>query len=138
MTSCGCVIRPIFIVIALAGCTENDAVSTPPETPPVGTERAIVTGRVVDAEGAGIAGATLIVRATGERATSDDSGAFVIDVPANTTLTLAATAPDMAPTLLQQFMLSPEGGAEFKIPLLTSARLASLSAMGANPKGGVV
>jgi hypothetical protein len=65
-------------------------------------------------------------------------GAFILDVPANTTLTLSATGPSMAPTLLQQFMVSPGASAAVEIPMVTSDHFKSLIAMGTNPSGGVV
>jgi hypothetical protein len=102
------------------------------------SDRARVSGRVVDANGAAIADATIAVRATGERATADRSGAFVLDVPANTTLTLEATSANMAPTLLPQFMLTPDASAEFEIPLVDREHLKSLVAMGANTSGGAI
>ena len=102
------------------------------------SERATVSGHVVDANGAAIAGATIAVRATGERATADSKGAFTLDVLANTTLTLEATAPNMAPTLLPQFMVSPAANAAFEIPLLGRDHLKGLVALGANASGGAV
>jgi len=138
MTTFGRVIRLSALALALAGCADSVVVHELPETPPFGNDRATVTGHVVDADGVAILGATVTVRASGERATVDSNGAFVIDVPANTTLTLAATAPNRATTLLPQFMISPEASAAFTIPLVTGARLASLRALGPNPMGGVV
>jgi len=102
------------------------------------SDRASISGHVVDASGAAVAGATIAVRATGERATADSDGAFTLDVLANTTLTLEATAPDMAPTLLPQFMVSPAANAQFEIPLLAREHLMGLVAMGANTSGGAV
>ena len=101
-------------------------------------DRATVTGHVVDADGAAVAGATVAVRLTGEHATTDASGAFTLDVPANTTLTVAATATGMSPTLLQQFMISPSASAAFDIPLLATDHLKGLIAQGANPMGGAI
>ena len=138
MTTCGRVLRRSSLALALAGCADNVVVLELPETPALGNDRATVTGHVVDADGGAILGATVTVRASGERATVDSNGAFVIDVPANTTLTLAATAPNLATTLVPQFMISPEASAAFTIPLVTGARLASLRALGTNPTGGVV
>jgi hypothetical protein len=140
---CGrCIPRRLLalpLAVSLANCADDElTISEPPETPIVGTDRATVTGRVVDADGAALAGATVTLRLTGERATTDSDGAFVLDVPAHTTLTVAATAPGMAPTLLPQFMLDPEHSAAFTVPMVTSARLASLAALGPNPDGGVV
>lgn len=126
------------IVFLLTGCADNLAPHTPPETPTVGGDRATVTGHVVDANGAAVAGAAVVVRATGEHATADSNGMFALDVPANTTLTLAATAPGMAPTLLQQLLVSPGMSAALEIPLITSEHFKSLVALGANPSGGVV
>jgi hypothetical protein len=127
------------IAFSFVSCTgDNLTINEPPETPIVGTDRATVTGRVVDADGAALLGATVTVRATGERATTDATGAFVLDVPANTTLTLAATAPGMASTLLPQFMIDPDRSTAFTVPMVTNARLANLVALGPNPRGGVV
>src|SRR3954471_7862279 len=84
-------------VASLTGCADNLAPHTSPETPTTGNDRATVTGHVMDTSGAPVAGATVLVRASGEHATADATGAFTLDVPANTTLTLSATAPSMAP-----------------------------------------
>ena len=80
----------------------------------------------------------MVVRASGEHATADSRGAFVLDVPANTTLTLAAAAPNMAPTLLQQLMVSPGSSGAVEIPMVTSEHFQRLGAMGGTPSGGVV
>jgi hypothetical protein len=127
-----------LIVAALTGCADQPVGNDPPETPPVGSDRATITGHIVDANGTAVPGATVAIRATGERATADSEGAFVLAVPANTTLTLAVTAPTMATTLLQQFMISPDASASFEIPLLTGDRLKSLIMIGANPSGGAL
>jgi S-formylglutathione hydrolase FrmB len=55
-----------------------------------------------------------------------------------TTLTLSVSAPGMAPTLLQQFLVSPGATGTVEIPLVTSAHFQSLVGMGSNPMGGVV
>ena len=111
---------------------------TAPETPTIGNDRATVTGHVVDANGVAMAGATVAVRGSGEHATADSTGAFTLDVPANTTLTLSATAPNMAPSLLQQFLVSPGAAGTVEIPMVTSDHFQSLVAMGQVPMGGVV
>jgi hypothetical protein len=129
-----------FLVVAasLTGCADNLVTHTAPETPTIGNDRATVTGHVVDTNGAPVVGAVVALRGSGEHATVDSTGAFTLDVPANTTLTLSATAPNVAPTLLQQFLVSTGTGAQMEIPLITSARFKSLVAMGMNPSGGVV
>ncbi|HMG23748.1 MAG TPA: carboxypeptidase regulatory-like domain-containing protein [Kofleriaceae bacterium] len=113
-------------------------VHTSPDTPAMGSERATVTGHVLDVNGAAVAGATVAVRLTGEHAVADSAGVFVLDVPADTTLTLAATAPNMAPTLLQQFLVSPGASAAFDVPLFTAEHVKALAAMGSNPAGGAI
>jgi hypothetical protein len=128
----------LVVVASLTGCADNLVPHTAPETPTVGNDRATVTGHVLDPSGAPVAGATVTVRTSGEHATADGTGAFSLDVPANTTLTLSAIAPNMAPTLLQQFLVSPEAVAAVEIPLVTTDHYKSLLAMGANPSGGVV
>src|SRR5678815_3505329 len=95
----------VIIVASVTGCADNLVTHTAPETPTVAADRASVTGHVLDPNGAPVAGATVMVRASGEHATSDSTGVFTLDVPANTTLTLSATAPGMAPSLLQQFLI---------------------------------
>jgi hypothetical protein len=92
----------------------------------------------MDASGAPVAGATVTVRTSGEHTTVDSAGAFTLDVPANTTLTLSAAAPGMAPTLLQQFLVSPGASGMAEIPMITTAHFQSLVGMGSNPMGGVV
>ena len=136
--------RVIYFVTAaslaasLAGCAENLASHASPETPTTGADRATVIGRVVDTSGTPIPGATVSLRSFGEHATADATGHFTLDVPANTTLTIATTAPNMAPTLLQQLMVSPAAKADIEIPLITTDRFNSLVTMGANPAGGVL
>jgi hypothetical protein len=125
-------------VASLAGCADNQAPYTAPETPTIGSDRATVTGHVVDTTGTPVAGAAVALRGSGEHAMADSTGAFSLDVPANTTLTLSATAPNMAPTLLQQFLVSPGASAEVEIPMVTSNHYKNLVAMGINPSGGVV
>ncbi len=132
------VARIAVLVVSLTGCADNLAPHTAPETPATGNARATVTGQVVDINGAPVAGATVAVRTSGEQATADSTGAFTLDVPANTTLTLAATAPNMAPTLLQQFLVPPGASGAVEIPMVTSDHFKSLVAIGANPSGGVV
>ena len=128
-----------FLAVAtLTGCADNLVTHTAPETPTVGSDRASVTGHVLDPQGAAVAGATVTVRTSGEHATADSNGAFTLDVAANTTLTLSATAPGMAPTLLQQFLVSPGASATVDLPMVTTDHFKSLVAMGANPAGGVV
>jgi hypothetical protein len=128
-----------FVAVAsLTGCADSLTPHTAPETPTIGSDRASVTGHVLDPNGAPVAGATVTVRTSGEHATADSTGAFTLDVPANTTLTLAATAPNMAPTLLQQFLVSPGASADVEMPLVTTDHFKSLVAMGGTPSGGVV
>jgi hypothetical protein len=131
-------IRLACFVVALTGCADDLTAREPPETPPTESERATVAGRVVDADGVAVPGASIAVRATGEHAIADAGGAFTLDVPANTTLTIATTSPGMAPTLLPQLLVSPGTSAQITIPLVTTARLASLSSLGPYPMGGVV
>lgn len=128
----------VVVVASLAGCAEDQVTHTAPESPTVTNERATVSGHVVDTTGAPVPGATVTVRSSGEHATADSTGAFTLDVPANTTLTLAATAPSMAPTLLQQFLVSPGASAAVEIPLVTADHFKTLVAMGTNPAGGVI
>jgi hypothetical protein len=128
----------VVVVASLTACADDVVPQPAPETPTVGSDRATVTGRVVDTHGVAVAGATVVVRASGEHATADSTGTFTLDVPANTTLTLAATAPNMAPTLLQQFMVSPDANTAVEIAMVTSDHFKSLVAMGANASGGVI
>jgi hypothetical protein len=128
----------VGFVASLTGCADNQAPYTSPETPTIGNDRATVTGHILDTSGAPVAGATVTVRTSGEHATADSAGAFALDVAANTTLTLAATAPGMAPTLLQQFLVSPGATGTVEIPMVTTAHFQSLVAMGQIPMGGVV
>jgi hypothetical protein len=138
MSNRQCITWSFVAVASLAGCADDVSVHTAPETPTIGSDRASVTGHVMDPNGAPVAGATVTVRTFGEHATSDSTGAFTLDVPANTTLTLSATAPNMAPTLLQQFLVSPGANAAVEMTLVTTDHFKSLAAMGANPAGGVV
>ena len=129
----------VFAVLAsLAGCADAQAPHTAPETPTTANDRATVTGHVLDLNGAPVAGAAVTVRTFGDHTTTDSTGAFTLDVPASTTLTLATTAAGMAPTLLQQFLVSPGASAAVEIPVITSDRFKTLVAMGSNPAGGVV
>src|SRR4029078_7117343 len=118
MTTCSTVSCLSLLTVAFAGCTNAPAAPDMPEipvTPSLGSDRATVMGYVKDADGVALPDATVSVRATGESAVTDANGAFTLDVPANTTLTIAATAPNMATTLLPQFMIAPESSAVFEI-----------------------
>ena len=129
----------VFAVLAsLAGCADAQAPHTAPETPTTANDRATVSGHVLDLNGAPVAGAAVTVRTSGEHTSTDSTGAFTLDVPASTTLTLATTAPGMAPTLLQQFLVSPGASAAVEIPMVTTDHFKTLVAMGMNPSGGVV
>jgi hypothetical protein len=44
----------------------------------------------------------------------------------------------MAPTLLQQFLVSPGASAAVEIPMITTDHFKTLVAMGMNPSGGVI
>ena len=128
----------VLLVVSLTACADNLAPHPAPETPTIGNDRATVTGHVMDPGGGPVAGATVTLRASGEHATTDSAGVFTLDVPANTTLTLSATAPGMAPTLLQQFLVSPAASGIVELPMVTTAHFQSLVGMGASPTGGVV
>ncbi|HEX8113346.1 MAG TPA: carboxypeptidase-like regulatory domain-containing protein, partial [Kofleriaceae bacterium] len=132
MSNCPRVTLVVVFVASLTGCADNLAPHTAPETPTVGNDRATVTGHVLDTSGAPVAGAMVAVRTSGEHAMVDATGAFTLDVPANTTLTLSATAPNMAPTLLQQFLVAPGASGTVEIPLVTSDHFKSLVGMGGN------
>jgi len=138
MSNCQHVTWIVVAVASLTGCADNLNPHTAPETPTTGNDRASVSGHVVDSSGAPVAGATVTVRASGEKATSDATGAFSLDVPANTTLTLAGAAPNMAPTLVQQFMVSSGASAVVDLPLITSDHFKTLVGQGANTTGGVI
>src|ERR1041384_1589851 len=138
MITCQRVTLVLVFVASLTGCADNQVPYTAPETPTIGNDRATVPGHVVDTTGAPVAGAAVALRGSGEHAMADSTGAFTLDVPANTTLTLSATAPDMAPTLLQQFIVSPGASAVVELPMLTGDHFKSLVGMGANTMGGVV
>jgi hypothetical protein len=132
------IIWVVLLVASLSGCADRLSPPTSPETPTTGSDRATVTGHVVDTTRSPVAGALVALRTSGEQATTDSAGAFTLDVPANTTLTLSATAPNMAPTLLQQFLVSPGASGLVEIPMVTSDHFKSLVGMGASPIGGVV
>src|ERR1041384_7213852 len=138
MSNCVRIAGFIVLAAALTACADDLAPEVAPESPSVASERATVSGHVVDAQGVAIAGATVAVRASGEHAMTDAAGAFSLDVPANTTLTLSASAPSMAPTLLQQLMVSPSANAAVEISMVTADHFKQLAAMGHNPAGGVV
>jgi len=138
MSNCPRVASVVVFVASLTGCAENPAPHTAPETPTIGSDRATVRGHIVDTSGVAVAGATVALRGSVEHAVADSTGSFTLDVPANTTLTLAASAPNMAPTLLQQFIVSPDASAVVELPMVTSDHFKSLVGMGGNAMGGVV
>ena len=138
MSNCVRIAGFIVLAAALTACADDLAPEVAPESPSLASERATISGHVVDAQGVAIAGATVAVRASGEHAMTDAAGAFSLDVPANTTLTLSASAPSMAPTLLQQLMVSPSANAAVEISMVTADHFKQLAAMGHNPAGGVV
>lgn len=131
-------VRNLFPVLLVFAACADHPVGTFPETPTTGTDQATVTGRVVDVAGVPLAGATVALRSIDTHATTDAAGAFSLTVPANTTLTLSATAPGMATTLVQQFLMSPSAHTAFDISVFTSDHVKNLAAMGTNAMGGVI
>jgi hypothetical protein len=117
------------VVVAMCGCDGGDGVapagSPPPAGPASAPGRAVVQGRVLGADGQPVAGATVAVldapvgAAAGASAGAD--GRWQLSVPADTSITLRATAEGLAPTLFGAFLV-PDGRVTEDLDLLLLTR----------------
>jgi hypothetical protein len=101
-----------------------------PETPAVTVGQADLSGVVRDGDGNGVAQATIRVAETDATAMTDATGAYALKVPADSTITLVATAPGYATTFRESAIVA-EGAAAtgFDVLLLPSADVARVNGM---------
>jgi hypothetical protein len=120
-----------------AGCgVQRPVASSPagagdvPTTPAIMTGKAQLSGVVRDGDGNGVAQATVRVAETDASAMTDASGAYALAVPADSTLTLVATAPGFATTFRESIIVAEGATATgFDVLLLPSADVARVGAL---------
>jgi hypothetical protein len=132
-------------LLAALGCgiNWNDPGSVPPEmftpapTPPPTTGQARLAGRAVDENGLGVAGAHVQVAETGAATDTDANGAYALPVLADSTVTLAASAPGMADTYRDSVLVAADAAVQgFDLMLLSPDEIAQMNALGAAALGG--
>jgi Carboxypeptidase regulatory-like domain len=129
-----------FILSALiaAGCgTEKPLGTSPittgalPEMPAPVLGKAIVSGRVLDADGNGVMSATVKVAETDGSTTTDATGAFMMMVPSDSTLTIATSAAGFATSFRESIMLASQAAVSgFDVMLLRTADVSRINALG--------
>jgi hypothetical protein len=120
-----------------AGCgMQHPIASSPvtttevPTTPVIMTGTAHVSGVVRDGDGNGVAQATILVAETDATAMTDASGAYTMTVPADSTLTLVATATGFATTFRGSVIVAEGATAtDFDLTLLPSADVARMGTL---------
>lgn len=122
------------LLVSLAGC--GDAASRTagagvPTTPVLVVGEALVSGRVVGADGMGVPGATVLVAETDAKVTADDGGAYRIQVPSDSTVTLMASATGLAPTFRESVTVASQAMIDgFDFRLLPLDRITAANALG--------
>jgi hypothetical protein len=121
-----------LLALSLGACSADEA--PPPargEVPQVVTavaSQAVVSGRVVDFAGAPVAAAVVAMAETGNLTMTDGDGAFVLNVPADSTVTLQIAAPGFAMTHLAALqVLAGHAAGGTVIRLATPAKLDELN-----------
>lgn len=120
--------------LCLWGCGADGARVSPldvPARPEPMPGQASLAGHVIDASGHGVQGATIGIAETDAVATTDASGAYQVDVPSDSTITLFASAGGMASTYRESVVLA--SGAmvtDFDVRLLTTTELAAVNMLG--------
>jgi hypothetical protein len=120
LSSVGCgTERPIIAV-------EDGSIPSMP-TPMPG--KAMLTGVVRDGAGMAVGGAKLWIAETDATATSDATGAYAIDVPSDSTVTLVGSADGFAKTYEESVMLGAGTAGSVDVRLLAPADITAKSAM---------
>jgi hypothetical protein len=123
-------------VLAAAGCggtKSNPSVGmgTVPEMPKLILGTATVSGVVRDGAGGPIAGATVKVAETGASTMTDPSGAYMLEVPSDSTITLAISAMGFATSYRESVLLADHATATGNdVMMLTLDEVMRFTAMG--------
>lgn len=103
----------------------------PPAMPKADPLQAMLSGHVRDAHGQGIAGARVSIAETDASATTDAAGAYLLDVPADSTVTVLAAAAGFARTYRESVMVAAGVAVpDFDVMLLSPDALTSMNALG--------
>lgn len=110
---------------------QNVDSSSLPSMPMPMAGQASIAGGVVDTDGNPIAGATIKVAETDATATTDDTGAYQMMVPSNSTLTLVASAAGFATTYHDAVLLASEAMVtQFDLFMLPASAIANMNSLG--------
>ncbi len=120
--------------LASAGCGSDRPIiavedGSIPSMPTPMPGKAMLTGVVRDGAGTAVPGATLRIAETDATATSDATGAYAIDVPADSTVTLVGSAAGFAKTYEESVMLGAGTSGSIDVRLLPPADITAKSAM---------
>jgi hypothetical protein len=136
-------------VIIVGGCSNNAVGTLPvvvddsiPGMPSPRVGQAALSGHVRDADGHGVAGAALELAETDATATTSADGAYRLEVPSDSTVTIVATATGMAPTFRESVVIAAQATiADFDFVLLAPDRVAAINALaapGQEPTRGIM
>jgi hypothetical protein len=108
-----------------------DSSALPPMPTPIAGQ-ASIAGTVVDGDGKPIAGATIKVAETDATATADESGAYQMMVPSDSTLTLVAAAAGFATTYHDAIALASAATVtQLDLFMLPTSKIAGMNGLGA-------
>ena len=103
---------------------------------------ASLSGRVHRADGSPVAGASVLIAETDGSVSTGDDGTYSVSVPSESTVTLVASAPGMAPTYRQPVQLTAQAsGMGLDILMLSTDEVATLAALSPTNRattGGVI
>jgi hypothetical protein len=124
--------------LALGACSDQTLPTLPvqvgesvPTMPRPTVGSVTIGGHVRDDVGSPVAGATIQVAETDARATTDADGAYRVEVPSDSTVTLSASAPGTALTFRESVVVAAGARIEgFDFALLATERVATYDALG--------
>lgn len=125
--------------LALGACGEVSPPRAAPDVPVMPTPsvgQAMLSGHVRASDGQPIAGASVLVAETDARAVTDEAGGYQLMVPADSTVTLMASATGRAATFRESVLVAAQATiADFDLRLLTPDELTAFGALapGAGP-----
>lgn len=136
----GCLAVCALVTVAVVGCGTEKAVSVQgvdgsslPTMPMPMPGSASLAGRVRDADGNGVPGATIKVAETDGTTTTNVTGDYQMMVPSDSTVTLLTTAPGFASNFRESIVLANQAAvADFDILVLSVDTVSRLDGLG-NP-----
>jgi hypothetical protein len=101
-----------------------------PVLPVLNPGQAVLSGKVVDSAGQGVANATIAIAETGLKGMTGPDGAYSLMVPSDSTLSLQVSATGYGRTLVESVMVaSMQTSTGFDVLLLTREKIDSINVM---------